>query len=364
MQTLKKVTKANGYVKARERISSLLIMISFIIMMLLILPNHRNVIVDINEVEQMKQEIIQGKLDKEKEQNAHNLYTFSHKEYFAGDVLESKEEFSVLTAPLMSKNKALLNFYTLQLKNNDEFVDSKEFITDAEENLSVVEDVDMKEEKEEVQEDIYNCIMTGYSRCTLNIREYPSTESMVMGCLEWNEQISYDIYDDDWYVIDYNDNHYYVSREFIQDSKANYESKKASGDTRKSYMDWTCITSKSSPQYKLQHNYAYTESNGVRAVDGRYCIALGSFYTTEIGRYVDLVLENGTVIPCVIGDVKQDRHTTNNHSLGLDGGVAEFVVATNSLPKKARTSGDVSYASKGWDSNVVEVRIYDYNCMD
>lgn len=38
-------------------------------------------------------------------------------------------------------------------------------------------------------------------------------------------------------------------------------------------------------------------------------IATGSGVSHDIGRYIDIVLENGTVIPCVIGDAKDDAHT-------------------------------------------------------
>ena len=77
----------------------------------------------------------------------------------------------------------------------------------------------------------------------------------------------------------------------------------------KSYMPYTAITSKNSNQYKLQHTEAYTGEHGIRQVDGRYCIALGSYFGKEIGTYYDLVLENGTVIPCILADRKADIHT-------------------------------------------------------
>ena len=147
-----------------------------------------------------------------------------------------------------------------------------------------------------------------------------------------------------------------MSRRIFHDP-ATYKEYSISNDKRKSYMDYTCITSKSSPQYKLQQK-AYTDSNGVRAVDGRYCIAIGSYYTKTIGTYIDLVLENGTVIPCIIGDHKQDIHTVDNHKIGLDGGFAEFIVDTDKLNSDSRLHGDVSYSTDGWLSNVESIRLY------
>lgn len=198
----------------------------------------------------------------------------------------------------------------------------------------------------------------------LNIREKPKDDANIIGYLEWNEMVNYASFNDEWAIIEYNDNCAYINKEYISDYQFTYESKPVSGDSRKSYMDYTAITSTDSPQYLLQYNYAYTESNGVRAVNGRYCVALGSYYSHEVGQLVDLVLENGNVIPCVIGDNKQDIHTINNNSLGLDGGAAEFIVETGALSDQVQMMGDVSYASDDWLSSVIEIRVYDENVFD
>ena len=99
-------------------------------------------------------------------------------------------------------------------------------------------------------------------------------------------------------------------------------------------------------------------------VNGRYCIALGSYYTHSVGQYVDLVLENGNIIPAIIGDCKRDIDTVNGCSMGVDGGVAEFVVDTDVLSSRVKQMGDVSYTSDAWMSNVVEIRIYNKNVFD
>lgn len=225
--------------------------------------------------------------------------------------------------------------------------------------------------EEDIEEEpviVYNYENTGYATTTLNIRKEPKKSSEKLGSFEFNEKICYSYLDNDsengWGAIEYGDSIAYVSLKYISDEQANYKELGVDGDKRKSYMDWTCITSKSSPQYKIQHNYAYTDSNGVRAVDGRYCIALGSYYTHDVGRWVDLVLEDGSIIECIIGDCKADRDTVNNHSMGIDGGVAEFIVETSALPKRARQMGDVSYSTDGWLQNVVSIRIYDKNILE
>ena len=227
--------------------------------------------------------------------------------------------------------------------------------------------VSNEEEIKDEQVIVYEYENTGYATTTLNIRKEPTKSSEKLGSFEFNEKICYSYLDNDsengWGAIEYDDSIAYVSLKYISDDKANYKELGVDGDKRKSYMDWTCITSKSSPQYKIQHNYAYTDSNGVRAVDGRYCIALGSYYTHDVGRWVDLVLEDGSIIKCIIGDCKADCDTVNNHSMGIDGGVAEFIVETSALPKRARQMGDVSYSTDGWLQNVVSIRIYDKNIL-
>jgi len=130
----------------------------------------------------------------------------------------------------------------------------------------------------------------------------------------------------------------------------------------KSYENYTCITSKTSPHYKLQRQYAYTGNFGIRMVDGRYCIALGSYFTTTIGQYIDIVLKNGVVIPCILGDQKSDAHTDKRHiAHRTDKSIVEFIVDKNKLPHQAKIIGNISYCCDEWQSPVVQIIIYDKN---
>lgn len=134
-------------------------------------------------------------------------------------------------------------------------------------------------------------------------------------------------------------------------------------DWFKSYMDYRTITDTSSAQYSLQQR-AYTDWNtGIRVVDGRYCIALGSYYTTVIGTYVDVILENGTVIPCILADCKDDAHTDiETHRQNPNGSVVEFVVDADVvipiITGEYGSSGDVSDAIPGAKSDVSIIRLY------
>lgn len=95
------------------------------------------------------------------------------------------------------------------------------------------------------------------------------------------------------------------------------------------YMDYKAVTARSSAQYQLLNSdSAHTDKiTGIRMIDDRYCIALGSYYTSKVGQKVNLVFENGTVIKCILGDCKSDKHTDPSHRFhSVDGSVAEFIV--------------------------------------
>lgn len=129
-------------------------------------------------------------------------------------------------------------------------------------------------------------------------------------------------------------------------------------NTIKSYMDYRCITSTTSKQYRLQKSLAYTGDCGIRMVNGRYCVAVGSYYTTTIGQYIDIELENGKVIKGVLADCKDDKHTDSTNRINPNGSVVEFVVDTKALDSIARKMGDISYVN-GWNSKIVNIKVYD-----
>lgn len=133
----------------------------------------------------------------------------------------------------------------------------------------------------------------------------------------------------------------------------------------KSYMDYRTITAKNSYQYKLQDQFAYTGNYGIRMVEGRYCIAVGTYFTTDVGCYIDLILENGTIIPCILADVKADIHTDEMNIASLHNGcVSEFIVDTPSLHKIAKRNGSISYCCEEWKSHVAEIIVYEKNIFD
>lgn len=214
----------------------------------------------------------------------------------------------------------------------------------------------------------------------LSIMSEPSESSDVVGTLSFNEEIEYTIYNGNWFKVENRDVCSYVSSKYILNEDTGYASydqymlEKIIGYTLydvpstsgfKSYMDYRAITSTDSMQYKLQNKYAETGDYGIRMVDGRYCVAVGSHFTSDIGQYFDLILENGTVIPCVLADQKANNHTDSNNIVTMHNGcMSEFIVDINYLANPARNLGNISYCNDSWDSKVVQVRVYNKNVFE
>lgn len=201
---------------------------------------------------------------------------------------------------------------------------------------------------------------TGWLRSNTNVRYYPGfADDNILDVLPKYSEIEYTAYDGEWSVIKYGDSIAYVHSDLISNQKITSTTYYAPHNRIKSYMPYTAITSKSSPQWKLQQ-VAYTGDYGIRQVNGRFCIAVGSAYTSKIGQYIDLVLENGTVIPCILADQKADKDTNSDNTITEhDGSLVEFVVSSSNLSKTVKRMGDISYAADGWNSMITQVVIYD-----
>ena len=132
--------------------------------------------------------------------------------------------------------------------------------------------------------------------------------------------------------------------------------------TRMSYMDYRTITDTESEQYLLQNWYGSTDpATGIRLVGGRYCIALGQEITSRKGEFVDVVLENGLHLQCVLADCKRYCDTDGgNGYVGADGGMVEFVVDEDYLPEDVILMGsNEAQFNWAWQSPVKYVIVYD-----
>lgn len=113
----------------------------------------------------------------------------------------------------------------------------------------------------------------------------------------------------------------------------------------KAYMDYKAITTPTSKQYKLQQSVnTYTDSQGLRRYNDLYMVAVGTYYTKEVGTLLKVTLDSGNVLNCIVGDIKSDIHTDdlNQHR---NGNIVEFIVDTPFLENEARVMGDISYLS-------------------
>lgn len=94
-----------------------------------------------------------------------------------------------------------------------------------------------------------------------------------------------------------------------------------------SYMGWQLITAPSSAQYQFRAQAGQRfDEEGFGVVEGRYVVACTTTYG-DVGDYVDFVMEDGTALECVIGDIKSQGDPGCNEWGHLDGAcIVEFVV--------------------------------------
>ncbi|MGN0667226.1 MAG: hypothetical protein ACI4KF_11965 [Huintestinicola sp.] len=125
----------------------------------------------------------------------------------------------------------------------------------------------------------------------------------------------------------------------------------------KTYMDYRTITDKSSVQYRLQQE-AYTDSMGIRRIDGDVCVALGTAYAEECGRRFEITLDTGEKFTAITADIKADSHTDpTNRYVELwegSGDMVEFVVDTEKLDKHVRLMGSIGEYEQ-YSGNVVSI---------
>ena len=169
--------------------------------------------------------------------------------------------------------------------------------------------------------------LAGFSKEVMNMKEYePSVEE--------NEQV--------------------IVQQFI-----GIEKDVPQNNSFKSYMDADTITSRNTDQYKLKAKYVIDEQTGIWTVDERYCIAVGSYYTQSIGTYIDVVMENGSTLHCILGECKRNRDTDYTNRQNPNGSVVEFIVNTSSMPSMVRKMGNCSYACEEMKGEIKSIIVYD-----
>jgi len=130
----------------------------------------------------------------------------------------------------------------------------------------------------------------------------------------------------------------------------------------KPYERYTMLSRKSSNQYKLQQ-VAVTNEHGFRMCkdpngEWRYCVAMGTAWAggqpEDIGRCIDIYMENGAVLKCCLGDVKSTPYYGKDHN-----DFVEFIVDETKLQKNVKAHGDISYESPDFVGEAAKIVAYD-----
>lgn len=125
------------------------------------------------------------------------------------------------------------------------------------------------------------------------------------------------------------------------------------------YMGWQCITAVSSRQYKLRTAAGMNfDEEGFAKIGDRYVVATTTTFG-NVGDFIDVYQEDGTIIKCVIGDIKSQGDagcTEWGHNNGRC--VVEFVVDKDTWYK----NGGGAHANPGtaschpeWNQNIDKI---------
>jgi hypothetical protein len=205
-----------------------------------------------------------------------------------------------------------------------------------------------------------NLFNDGYTSENTLVYSYPYSDETI-NMIEQNVHIFYNPYDEAYSQIIYSADGAtgYIKNTDINSSIINsveYDVPNYSG--KKSYMGYNF--SSNTKQDVLQ-SFAITNSDGFRMVDGRYCVALGTYFSEDIGKYFDIVLENGEIIKCILGDVKADAHTDPMNIFSLNNCCTEFIIDPDALNDDVKYHGDCSHLKPEWNSRVIKIIAYDKN---
>lgn len=138
--------------------------------------------------------------------------------------------------------------------------------------------------------------------------------------------------------------------------KPNGNTEMISRNDFKSYMPYTAITNQSSSQWKLQQR-AYTDENGLRCVDGYPLVAIGTGWNCWVGDTILVTCENGNSFKAMVGDIKDDRHTTADNKTTLSNNCrCEFIIDPKVLHPSVKSAGSVSILQQysGYVINIVK----------
>lgn len=204
-----------------------------------------------------------------------------------------------------------------------------------------------------------NAMSYKWAKANVNIRKKPTKKSKSVGMLYELEKVISIGTIGKWSIVEYKNKIAYIKTKYLSKKKPKYTTKNSPAGFFKSYMDYKYITDTSSPQYKMQRNKAYTDSKtGIRKVGNRFCVALGSGFANKIGTKVNIIMKSGKVIPCILADQKKNSETIAGHKMhSWDKSVAEFIVSSRRLDRRAKRMGDISYIPM-FKGAIKNIRVY------
>ena len=125
------------------------------------------------------------------------------------------------------------------------------------------------------------------------------------------------------------------------------------------YMGWQLITDKSSPQYKLREAAGMNfDSEGFGKIGDRYVVATTTTFG-NVGDYVDFERSDGSVLKCIIGDLKNQSDRNCNvwgHESGQN--IVEFVVDKNSWYGSNHSNPGTVSCHPEWNQNITKATNY------
>lgn len=208
------------------------------------------------------------------------------------------------------------------------------------------------------------CAKHKYAKTTINIRGEPNTKSSILGCVYWNDPVKIiKKVNRNWYKIQYKRKIGYLSSKYLKNKKSHYTIFTCpTPGTFKSYEDADCITNSNSiAQGELKDYYHLDFDSGVWMIGNRYCVAVGSYYTKDIGTKIDFILSyegKQHVLKCIVADSKSDNDTINKHRIHSDGSVVEFIVKTKYLSNSTKITGNVSCTGKKFKGKILKIKVY------
>ncbi|MBP5325614.1 MAG: hypothetical protein J6Y86_08990 [Pseudobutyrivibrio sp.] len=108
------------------------------------------------------------------------------------------------------------------------------------------------------------------------------------------------------------------------------------------------------------NDLAQPDADGFMKLDDRYLIAVGSRFNTVAGQHIDLVLGNGLIIKCIMGDAKADCDTDATNTFTYRSRCcSEFIIDSNTIREDIYERGNASIKYATWDAPVVKVVVYD-----